>query len=329
MINIVFHGQNASNYLDTFREALQHPATITRLPDTLENPADIAAFANAEVIVGNHFNKHLPRPARLGLFQSCATGIDRIDLAALPRSVAVCNCYGHGEAMAEFVMAAMLSKRVPLADADAKLRQGVWRYRSGDLDALHGEVCQTTLGLLGYGHIAQAIAERAKPFGMRVLAANRSEVAVSACVDAWHGLDDLDDFYRKCDFIVVSLPLTDRTQGMVDARALSLMRPQAVIINVGRGPVIEEQALYDALSRKAIGGAVIDTWYRYPAHASDTGRPASLPFEKLDNVLMTPHMSAWTDGTIRRRGQAMAANVDAYCEGQPLAHEVRPSASQG
>lgn len=327
MINIVFHGQNATTYLQDFQSALTCEARIRVVPEKLVEPADIQAFEQADVIVGNRLDASMPTLRRVRLYQVCAAGYDRIDLGVLPAQAAVCNCYGHEPAIAEYVMAVILNQRVPLADAHARLVQGDWRYRSGMPDALHGEIGTATLGLLGYGHIGQAIGRRAKAFGMRVLAANRSPVAVSDEVDGWSGLDALESFYRACDFIVVSLPLLPATEGLVDARAFSQMRVHAVLINVGRGPVVDEQALYDALAQKRIGAAAIDTWYQYPARPGEVAAPSRLPFAQLDNVVMTPHMSAWTDGTINRRARLMAANVDACVAGGALAHQIHGPAT--
>ena len=325
MIEIVFHGQNATTYLDDFKAALEGQARIRVVPDLLDSPADIQAFRRADVIVGNRLDASMPAPERARLYQVCAAGYDRVDFAVLPAAAVVCNCYGHEPAIAEYVMAAILNQRVPLARAHAGLSQSLWHYRSGMPDALHGEIGGATLGLLGYGHIGQAIARRAKAFGMRVLAANRSPVPVSGEVDAWMGLDSLEPFYRQADFIVVSLPLLPATTGLVGAGAFAQMRPHAMLINVGRGPVVDEQALYDALSQQRIGAAAIDTWYQYPARLGEAGAPSRLPFAQLGNIIMTPHMSAWTDGTIRRRAQVMAANVMACLDGRPLAHVLRGS----
>src|SRR5690606_21163532 len=213
MINIVFHGQNATTYLQDFQSALTCEARIRVVPEKLVEPADIQAFEQADVIVGNRLDASMPTPRRVRLYQVCAAGYDRIDLVVLPAHAAVCNCYGHEPAIAEYVMAAILNRRIPLADAHAPLTQGDWPYRSGMPDALHGEIGTATLGLLGYGHIGQAIGRSAKAFGMCVLAANRSPVAVSGEIDGWSGLDALEPFYRACDFIVVSLPL-DRKSGV-------------------------------------------------------------------------------------------------------------------
>ncbi|MEO9337412.1 2-hydroxyacid dehydrogenase [Mesorhizobium sp. SB112] len=325
MINIVFHGQNAATYHDDFRAVLMSPANISILPAELSDAADISAFQKADVIIGNRFAATMPHPANVKLYHVAAAGYDGVDFSALPDSIIACNCFGHEQAIAEYVMAAILASRVPLAQADTALRKGEWPFRSGSASAAHREIGGSTLGLLGYGHIGKAIAHRAKAFGMRIHAANRSPVAPSHQVDAYFGFENLDAFYRSADFIVVSLPLLAETKGFVGADAFAAMRPDATILNVGRGPVIDEKALYDALASRRIGGAVIDTWYQYPAKEGDTAAPSSLPFHKLDNIVMTPHMSGWTDGTIRRRGTEIAANVDAFFGGGRCTNVIRGS----
>src|SRR5204863_8810725 len=121
-----------------------------------------------------------------------------------------------------------------------------------------------------------------------VLVANRSAVAPSSIVDRSFALDNLREFWASADFFVVSVPLTAETTGIVDAKAFAAMRPTAVVLNVGRGPTIDERSLYDALKDDRIAGAIIDTWYSYPTPERPNVLPAALPFHTLTNVLMTP-----------------------------------------
>jgi phosphoglycerate dehydrogenase-like enzyme len=161
------------------------------------------------------------------------------------------------------------------------------------------------------------VALRAKAFGMRVHVANRSTVQHPSVDQSWP-LDALHDFMGSADTVLVSLPLTSNTTGLVDARAIAAMRPDAVLMNVGRGAVIEEKALYDALATRQIGGAVIDTWYQYPAPTQAECAPSQYDFAALDNVLMTPHMSGWTAGTVQRRQQTLAENIGRLSRGEAL-----------
>jgi phosphoglycerate dehydrogenase-like enzyme len=120
------------------------------------------------------------------------------------------------------------------------------------------------------------------------------------------------------------VPLTTETKGIVGAEAFAAMRPTAVVLNVGRGPTVDERALYEALRTNRIAGAVIDTWYQYPEPGHANVLPSSLPFHELPNVIMTPHMSGWTQGTIRRRQETIAGNVMRRARGEPCVHVVGP-----
>ncbi|RXT56207.1 phosphoglycerate dehydrogenase [Bosea sp. Tri-44] len=322
-MRIIFHGENAASFSHDFRELVGGEADIRILPDALGDEADRRAYAEADVIVGVKFDSTLPRPQGLKLFHVPGAGYDAVDLKALPAGASICNCFGHEQAIAEYVMSALLARHVPLADADRRLRQGDWAYWAGAPDRVHGEIAGKTIGLLGFGHIGKAIARRAKAFEMGVHVANRSPVETSELVDASFTLDRLADFWGGCDAIVVSVPLTPDTKSLVAEAAFTAMRPDAVIFNVGRGPIIDEAALYAALKENRIGGAVIDTWYRYPGPADANPLPATLPFHELPNIVMTPHMSGWTGGTIRRRQQTIADNIRRSIAGEPLVNLVR------
>jgi phosphoglycerate dehydrogenase-like enzyme len=324
-MRIVFHGENAASFSQDFDRLVGEPAEIRLVPDDLSIPADREAYVQADAIVGVRFAKDTPRPEKVQLFHVPGAGYDAVDLAAVPPSAVVCNCFGHEQAIAEYVMAALLSRHVPLADANAKLRQGEWAYSSGSLARLHDELAGKTIGLLGFGHIGKAIASRAKAFEMAVYVANRSPVPVSAVVDRSFTLDDLREFWGEVDFLVVSVPLTAETTGIVGADALAAMRASAVVLNVGRGPTIDERALYDALKNERIAGAIIDTWYTYPSPGQPDVLPSKLPFHELPNLVMTPHMSGWTSGTIRRRQQTIADNIKRRAEGRPCVNVVRPA----
>jgi phosphoglycerate dehydrogenase-like enzyme len=322
-MHIVFHGENAASFEPGFAALVAPGARIVVLPDALATPADRESFAAADVVVGIRYDRSFPKAERLSLFHVPGAGYDQVDVQALPAQTVVCNCFGHEPAIAEYVMAALLARHVPLADADARLRQQDWKYWAGAPERVHDEMSGKTIGLLGFGHIAQAIAARAKAFGLRVHVANRSPVATSSLVDASFGLDDLQRFWPTADFIVVSVPLTPQTTGIVGAAAFAAMRPNAVVVNVGRGPTIDEQALFDALSLQRIAGAIIDTWYQYPSPAQAAVLPSKLPFHTLPNIVMTPHMSGWTRGTIERRQRTIADNIAKRFSGQACENVVR------
>ena len=321
-LTIAFHGQNAANFRQGFEALIAPSHRIVNLSESLDQPGEQAAFESADVIVGVKLSAGMPIPKNLRLYHAPAAGTDAIDVALLPAASALCNCFGHEAAIAEYVMVALLLRHVPLMQADADLRQQNWTYYAGRPTALRTELGTQTIGLLGYGHIAKIVAARAKAFGMRVHVANRSPVA-SPDVDQAFMLDDLSAFMASADAIVVTLPLTRSTQGLVGEATLAAMRPEAVLINVGRGPVVDEEALYKALAARQIGGAIIDTWYQYPTPQQPDCAPSRFDFAGLSNVVMTPHMSGWTSGTVQRRQQTIADNIARLVAGQPLVNILK------
>ena len=321
-MKIVFHGGNAANFHAGFADILGPGHEIHLLPDRIETEADRQVFVTADVIVGVKLSKDDPFPAALRLYHAPAAGTDAIDRACLPPGATLCNAFGHENAIAEYVMTALLQRHVPLARADARLREGHWDFWAGRAGALRTELGSCTIGLLGFGHIGKTIAARAKAFGMAVTVCNRSPVAVNETVTRSFSLNELPAFMGSADYIVVSLPLIEETRGIVDAPALAAMRADGVIINVGRGPVIDEEALFEALRSSRIGGAIIDTWYVYPTPETPDIAPSRFDFRSLSNVLMTPHMSGWTNGTIRRRQETVAENIRRLGNGLALLNVV-------
>lgn len=316
-LKIVFHGQNAANFRQGFDALIGPEHQIVDVSDALDQAGERAHYESADVVIGIKLNHSLPVPLKARLFHAPAAGTDAVNTALLPASCSLANCFGHENAIAEYVIAALLMRHVPLSRADQDLRRQHWTYWAGQKAALRTELGSQTIGLLGFGHIAQTVALRAKAFGMRVHVANRSPVGHASVDQSWT-LDGLHDFMGSADAIVVSLPLTENTEGLVDARAIASMRPDAVLMNVGRGAVIDEKALYDALAARRIGGAVIDTWYQYPTPTQTECAPSQYDFSALDNVLMTPHMSGWTAGTVRRRQETLADNIERLSRDEPL-----------
>ena len=162
---------------------------------------------------------------------------------------------------------------------------------------------------------------------MKVHVANRSPVPTSSLVDRSFALNRLSEFWSSADFFVVSVPSNADTVGMVNVESFAAMRASAVIMNVGRGPTIDEQSLYAALKDRRIAGAVIDTWYNYPSPNHPVTLPSKFPFHELPNVVMTPHMSGWTTGTINRRRHTIADNISRRAAGRPCVNVVRPARS--
>jgi phosphoglycerate dehydrogenase-like enzyme len=165
-----------------------------------------------------------------------------------------------------------------------------------------------TLGIIGYGHIGYETAIRANAFGMRCIGVRRSQQPCPAEL-AWLGQNDrMDELLAQSDFVLVACDMNDETIGMINAEALAKMKPDAVIINVARGKIIDEDALFDALTDRRIGGAVLDVWYNYQMPDDPPVWPSNRPFQDLDNVILSAHRSASTEEMHERRWKFVADN---------------------
>lgn len=279
-------------------------------------------FAQATAAVAVNYGTDLPPAPGLRLVQVPGAGYDGIALDAVPPATSLCNVFEHEPGVAEFALLAMLEWCHRLGPADAAVRRGDWsrssRYGGPPDDELYGK----TLLVVGFGRIGQGVARRARAFGMRVIAVNRTVRAAPPELDALWGLDRLHAALAEADFVVLACALTPETTGLIDAAAFAAMKPSAVIVNVARGPVIDEAALWQALVERRIAGAAIDTWWRYPATATAV-EDGPYPFRELPNVLLSPHVAGWTSGTVARRTRFIAANLDRLAKGEPLQNVVR------
>ena len=319
-MRVAFAGSFSTRLADRVRAYLAIPCEVT-----LADEAGIAAqLAEVDVLVTMAFTREMAAAAkRLRLVQVPGAGLDRIDRSALPHGASLANAYGHETGIAEYVIGAMLAVGRGFCRLDAALREGRWES-SWAVDAepppLAPELAGRTLGILGYGRIGQCLARRARAFGMAISAIrrdpSRSDSAGAEGLDFLGGPEGLDEVLRRADYLAITLTLSAATRGLLGARELGLMKPTALLINVARAEIIDEEALYQALSRRTIAGAALDVWYRYPAGPGPT-LPARRPFHELPNVLMTPHMSGWTEGMMDARAKVIAENIGRAARGAP------------
>jgi phosphoglycerate dehydrogenase-like enzyme len=246
---------------------------------------------------------------KLRLVHAAGAGCDGIALDAL-NGIPVCNVFHHERAIAEYVMMTILALERRLFQQDRDLRQGLWAGSCVQGPPLATEVIGKTLGILGFGHIGQQVARLAKAFDMEI----RS-------LRSGHSRAELEALLEASDFLVLACPLTPQTRGLIGPAELGRMRPTASLINVARGEVVDEAALYEALRDRRIRSAAIDVWYQYPKDGAPR-MPSRFPFDKLDNVILTPHCSAWTERVVALRFADIAANIDRLVAGEPLVNVV-------
>ncbi len=279
---------------------------------------------NSDAMVSMNWPTDMPPAPRLRLLQLPGAGTDDIAFESVPAQAAVCNVYEHEFGIAEYIFSAMLQWVIGIPRMDAALRRGQW-YGSSLSGPPHDELFGKTVGIIGYGRIGREVARRARAFSMKVLACSRTARNTDEFAQFVEGMDRLPALLSASDFVVLALPLEPSTAGVIGSQQLAMMKPGGVIINVARGALIDERALFEACKNKRIGGAVIDTWFKYPAEGHNVAEPSNLPFRELDNVIMTPHASGWTEGLRPRRCRIIAGNLDRLALGEPLVNVVKKS----
>jgi phosphoglycerate dehydrogenase-like enzyme len=183
-------------------------------------------------------------------------------------------------------------------------------------------LASASIGFVGLGHIGRATWRVLQAFGAQGQAVTGSGRADAEGLN-WAGdTSELPRLLDESDALVVSAPLTDATRGLIGAGELERLGHDGVLVNVARGPLVQEQALYDALRDGTIRGAALDVWYSYPGPDGHS-KPANAPFGDLDNVLLTPHVSGITRQTFLGRVHDIAANITAFAQGNELRNVVR------
>ncbi|MBC3762233.1 NAD(P)-dependent oxidoreductase [Quadrisphaera oryzae] len=295
----------------------------------------------AEVLVASRYTASLvPWSTSLRLLQCPAAGLDAIDTGALPAGVLLANTGHHERSIAEHVLAGVVVLRRRVREQDVALRErGQWASSTFDASLpLPLGLDGARVGFVGFGAIGRACWA---PFA--ALGATGAAVTGSGRLDAAeHGLawaggtDRLDELVAGSDVVVLSAPLTPATTGLVDARLLALAPPGAVLVNVGRGPLVDEAALFEALRAGRLGGAVLDVWWSYPgggaaggsggaaggAPGPVTGAPGRCDWGSLPNVVASPHSSGITRQTLLARVADVAENVRRLRAGEPLVNAV-------
>ena len=287
----------------------------------------LAAVRSAEVWIGYGFPRELLAahmahgPITLRWIHTAAAGVrSMMHAPLLDAGVRITNAAGvHAEPIADTVLAGMLHFARGVDFAVRSQQQHRWEKEPfeearGDIRELAG----AQVGIVGYGGIGRAVARRSAALGMRVQALRRSSAADAPGVRMVHGADGLDTLVSTSDYLVVALPSTTVTERLLDAARLARMPAHAVLINVGRGDVIDEAALVDVLAGRRIRGAVLDVFETEPL-APDS------PLWSLENVLVLPHVSATTPRFWERQTDLILDNVRRYLSGDPLRNLVDAS----
>lgn len=301
---------------ESYRALIEAVVPAERLRVCRETEQLAQCAADAEVLLAFKCpGVAFPRDVVVGLerlrwVQLAGAGIDHMVPFDSAR-IMVTNASGiHGSTMAEYVIASLVHLRWDFARLWQQQRQRLWiKY---DVPSLHG----LTMGIIGAGHVGGAIGRRAREFGMRVIGTRRTGTPIEG-FDEVRGADAVAGVLGESDVVVLTLPLTSETRGMIGSRELRCCRPSAVLVNVSRGGIVNEDALAEVLRDGLLAGAILDVFEREPL-------PPDSPFWDMPNVLVTPHISSEFAGWREAVARLFLSNLERWSGRLPLLNVVDP-----
>jgi phosphoglycerate dehydrogenase-like enzyme len=307
---------------DVIGATLSGVADLTYLSEVSESWNE-EALASADAVLAAMLHAEV-RPEEFvhvgstGLIQLLSAGMDRVPFDQIPDGVPLAaNAGAYAGPMSEHVLALALALAKRLPQNHAALARGLFDQQT-PTQPIHGSL----VGILGFGGIGQASAALFQALGARVHAINRSG-STHAAVDRIGTMEELDTLLAAADILVVSVPLTRATAGLIGRRELSLMKPDAILVNVARAAIIDEDALHEHLERNPSFSAGIDVWWEEPR----AQRPLTTrrPFLDLPNVLGSPHYSGIVAGPLTEPTARAANNVARHLRGEPVRNLVNRS----
>ncbi len=268
------------------------------------------------VISGPISEKELLEAKNLKMIQVPYAGVDEFDINLVmeERGIILANAHGNALSVGEHAFGLMLALAKGIVRNDRDLRNGYWHgwmSREPNLEMEGKTVC-----IIGLGSIGRTVARFAKTFGMKVVGVKKNPVEVEN-VDFVFSSEDTDKAIEKADFVVVAVPVTSETKGFINKEMLEKMRGK-FLINVARGTVIDEEALFIALKNRVLKGAAIDTWWVYPEAPYRFAYPSHYPFWLLDNIILSSHTAGYSDGSIKKNWTEAIFNVMRFFTGRPV-----------
>lgn len=268
---------------------------------------------DADVIIGMAIPGDVIRAAKKAkLIQTVTAGVDKVDLNAVKElNIPLCNARGaYSIPVAEHAIALIMIWELKLLKQFEYVKSKKWST------VFHGEITNKILGIIGYGDIGREIAKRAKGLGMRVLAIKREQTKQKdTFIDFLGSTKDLEFVLKESDYIVITLPLTHETFHLIGERELRIMKPNAVLVNISRGSIIDENALIKALKEKWISGALLDVLEQEPPDPTN-------PLLTMDNVIITPHTSGITEEAFNRVIDIVLENIKRLENNEKLLNQV-------
>jgi len=290
-----------------------------RVVTARDKEESVARLAEAEVLYAWSLpEKHFGAARSLRWLHTPSAGVDEVLYPALVDSDVRITCSRgvSSAALADHALGMILAFSRGIATAVQEQVSGSWpRERFFDGNPMPFELDGKILGILGLGSIGREVARRGRAFGMRIHGLKRNKGRKEDLVDRIYGPLEMARFLEAVDFLVVTLPLTRLTEGILDEAALAKLKPGAFLVNVARGRLIREEALIRALEAGRLAGAALDVFAEEPL-------PATSPLYRLPNVILTPHIGGLHPHYLDRATSQFIVNLGRYLKGESLLHEV-------
>ena len=324
-----------TNIVVTFAANTEQRQILTKTFDPSEHviflsdlPAEerVKELSNADVLFSWSPTREIraeeyAKITKVKMLQLLSAGADHVPFSLLsPSLVVACNAGAYAEPMGEHVLAMILALTKNLLDRHEKLKGGVFD-QSNINRRLHGSNC----AILGFGGVGKAAARILRCFGVRIYAINTSG-KTNEPIEFIGTMKDLDHVLQLADIIVITLPLTNATRGLIGSRELALMKDNAILVNVARGQIISEAALYQKLKTCPNFMAAIDAWWNEPdqPNMSHAEFRANYPFLDLPNVLGSPHNSGIVPGTLSEGTKHATENIRRFITNERISGLVNP-----
>ena len=275
---------------------------------------------NADVLVTMSWGKSMfggkgvmkiPDVKKLKLIHTPGAGIDGINFEKVPPNCKICNVYEHEVPIAEYCLANMLNWETKMIQKVNRFKMLDWSDSLFSLGAPHSELRGKCIGIIGYGRIGKEIAYLLQVFKTKTYAFTRIKTKKDKFINKSILMNNFEKYIGELDYIILCCPLNKNTKNLINKNNIKLMKKSAVIINIARGDIINEGDFYLALKNNIIGGGIIDTWYQYPINKNKKKfKPSKYDFHKLNNLIMTPHTSAWSKKMIFRRSSLIKKNIE-------------------
>jgi phosphoglycerate dehydrogenase-like enzyme len=279
---------------------------------------------DVDIFIGGFIDgDSIKRAKKLKLIQVPYAGVDPIPFDVVKeRNILISNAHENALTVAEHGFSLLLALSKSLVVHDRDLRKSIWHGWMANEPNF--EVYEKTIGIIGLGAIGREMAKRAKAFGMKVIGTKKDIKKdidkLKDFVDEIYPMENIAEVIKKSLFIFISVPLTKDTENLIGKKELNLMKDK-YLINISRGKVVNEEALYNALKNGILKGAAIDVWYNYPK-PGEKAYPSKYPFHELDNIIMTPHSAGFTVESVQRNWLFTFRNILKFAKGEKIENIV-------